>query len=168
MERHTQHIPLLQSSLQHRVNMYLYHCSELDSVSSSACSETHTCLSRFPGRINSAVVACTVTTPTSRAVIKPAPVVVVRLQVLNTRAQSFTVFPYNVDYQKQQSFHQCSLLKLTQEKEIYWTFILRCKPRDKFSYILSLTSLSFSTGTKYSLLLSCDPFLLFPTIFHKR
>ena len=79
MERHTWHIPLLQSSLWHRENMYLYHCSELDSVSSSACSETHTCLSRFPGRINSAVVAYTVTTPTSRAVIKPAPVVVVRL-----------------------------------------------------------------------------------------
>lgn len=76
-------IPPLSSSLHYQLSMYLHHCSKLDSISSSACSESYTCFSRFPGRINGAVVASTVTTPTSRAVIKPAPVVAVGLKVLN-------------------------------------------------------------------------------------
>lgn len=59
--------------------MYLYYCSELDSVFFSVCSKTYICFFRFLGRINSVIVVGIVIILTFRAVIKLALVVVVGL-----------------------------------------------------------------------------------------
>lgn len=66
---------------------YLHHGVELDSVSPASGSEAHAAFPSSPGRINGAIVAGTVATPAARPVVKPAPVITIRLQVLKREAK---------------------------------------------------------------------------------
>lgn len=61
---------------------YLHHGVELDSVSPAASSEADAGLSCPPGRVDGAVVTCTVAAPATWTVVKPTPVIPIGLQVL--------------------------------------------------------------------------------------